>query len=127
MSAADPASAPVPAGVAPARRQTERIRRNQWLAVLGAAVRTPRGAIGLGLAAFVVLVAVVGPYVAPNSPDALVTLTFGKPSAQYPFGGDFLGRDVLSRVLAGGWVLLLMAFIATAIGLVAGAAAGISA
>jgi peptide/nickel transport system permease protein len=127
MSAADPASAPAPTGVAPARRQTERIRRNQWLAVLGAAVRTPRGAIGLGLAAFVVLVAVAGPFVAPNSPDALVTLTFGKPSGQYPFGGDFLGRDVLSRVLAGGWVLLLMAFIATAIGLAAGAAAGISA
>src|SRR5262249_49562849 len=106
MSAADPASAPAVA--APAQRRTERIRRNQWLAVLGAAVRTPRGAIGLALASFVVLVAVVGPFVAPRSPDDLVTLTFGKPSAGFPFGGDFLGRDVLSRVLAGGWVVLLM-------------------
>jgi peptide/nickel transport system permease protein len=124
MTAADPASPPI--GAAPAR-PAERIRRNQWLAVLGAAVRTPRGATGLTLAAIVLGIAVIGPFVVPNSPDALVTLTFGKPNGQYLLGGDFLGRDVLSRVLAGGWLLLLMAFIATAIGIVAGAAAGISA
>jgi peptide/nickel transport system permease protein len=122
---ADPAQASVAAP--PAQRQPERIRRTQWLAALGAAVRTPRGAIGLALASFVVLVAIAGPFVAPHSPDDLVTLPFGKPSGQYPFGGDVLGRDVLSRVLAGGGVLLLMAFIATAIGIAAGAAAGISA
>ena len=52
---------------------------------------------------------------------------FAKPSGQFPLGGDFLGRDVLSRVLAGGWVLLVMAAAATALGIVAGAAAGISA
>ena len=56
-----------------------------------------------------------------------MTLTFAKPSGQFPLGGDFLGRDVLSRVLNGGWLLLLMAVAATAIGIVAGAAAGIAA
>jgi peptide/nickel transport system permease protein len=95
--------------------------------VLWSAARTPRGAIGLGLASLVVLVAVIGPFVAPNPPDALVTLTFGKPSGQYQLGGDFLGRDVLSRVLDGGWVLLIMAACATALGIVGGAAAGVSA
>jgi peptide/nickel transport system permease protein len=95
--------------------------------VLLATVRTPRGMIGLGLASFVVLVAVIGPFVAPNPPDALATLAFGKPSGQFPLGGDFLGRDVLSRVLAGGWVLLIMAACATALGIVGGAAAGVSA
>jgi peptide/nickel transport system permease protein len=104
-----------------------RIRRHQWLAVLGPAARTPRGAAGLALAGLVVLVAVAGPFVAPHSPEALVTLSYGKPSAQFPLGGDFLGRDVLSRVLAGGWLLLLMAVTATAIGIGAGAAAGVSA
>jgi peptide/nickel transport system permease protein len=53
--------------------------------------------------------------------------TFAKPSGQVPLGSDYLGRDVLSRVLNGGWVLLLMAALATALGVVAGAAAGISA
>ncbi len=121
MSVADPAAAAV------TRPPAEQIRRHQWLTVLGRAVRSPRGAIGLALAGFVVLVAVVGPAVAPNSPDALVTLTFGKPSGQFLLGGDFLGRDVLSRVLNGGWVLLLMALTATAIGIVAGTAAGVCA
>jgi peptide/nickel transport system permease protein len=121
MTAADPGRG------GPAQPRTERIRRHQWLATAGQAVRTPRGAIGLGLVAFVAAIAVIGPFVAPNSPDALLTLSFRKPSGQFPLGGDFLGRDVLSRVLDGGWQLLLMAVIATVIGIAAGAAAGVSA
>jgi peptide/nickel transport system permease protein len=119
----------VNAPAAPAARppQIEAIRRRQWVSVLWAAVRTPRGAIGLGLASFVVLVAVIGPFVAPYALDALVTLTFGKPSGQFLLGGDYLGRDVLSRVLDGGWVLLIMAACATALGIAGGAAAGVSA
>jgi len=101
--------------------------RHQSGAVLWSAARTPRGMIGLGLASFVVLVAVIGPFVAPNPPDALLTLDFGKPSAQFLLGSDDLGRDVLSRVLNGGWILLIMAVCATALGVAAGAAAGISA
>jgi peptide/nickel transport system permease protein len=106
---------------------TERIRRHQWLASVGSAVRTPRGATGLGLAGFVVAIAVVGPLMAPQSSTALLTFPFGKPSGQFLLGADFLGRDVLSRVLDGGWLLLLMAVAATVLGIVAGAAAGISA
>jgi peptide/nickel transport system permease protein len=103
------------------------IQRRQWVPVLKAAARTSRGATGLTLAALVVLVAVVGPLVAPHSPDALVTTEFAKPSGQFPLGSDFLGRDVLSRVLDGGWTLLLMAAAATALGVLAGALAGVSA
>jgi peptide/nickel transport system permease protein len=110
-----------------ARPRAERIRRHQWLASVGSAARTPRGATGLGLAGFVVAVAVIGPLVAPDSPTALLTLPFAKPSGRYLLGADFLGRDVLSRVLDGGWLLLLMAVAATALGILAGAAAGISA
>ena len=64
---------------------------------------------------------------APHPATALLTFPFAKPSGAYPFGADFLGRDVLSRVLDGGWVLLLMAVSATVLGIAAGAAAGISA
>jgi peptide/nickel transport system permease protein len=121
MTAADPRA------VTSAQPRPERIRRRQWLAVLGQAVRTPRGATGLGLVCLVVAIAATGPLVAPHPPDALLTLSFGKPSGPFPLGGDFLGRDVLSRVLDGGWLLLLMAVAATAIGIAAGAAAGVSA
>ena len=64
------------------RPRPERIRRHQWLAVLGSAARTPRGATGLVLAGLVVLIAAIGPFVAPHSPDALVTLSFGKPTGR---------------------------------------------
>lgn len=105
---------------------TVRIRR-QWLPTLSAAARTPRGIIGLALTSSVVLLAVIGPFVAPQSPNALVTTTYAKPSGQFLLGGDFLGRDVLSRVLNGGWLILLMALAATALGIAAGAIAGVSA
>jgi peptide/nickel transport system permease protein len=110
-------------------RQVPLIRRHQWVSVLGSAARTPRGAIGLGLASFVVLVAVIGPFVAPYSPDtnAPLALDFAKPSAQFLLGTDVEARDVLSRVLDGGWVLLIMAACATALGIIGGAAAGVSA
>src|SRR5258707_7768266 len=104
-----------------------RAGRHPWLSVLWTAARTPRGAAGLTMAALVVLVALAGPAFSPHSPNALLTLTFAKPSGQFPLGGDELGRDVLSRLLNGGGLLLLMAVAATAIGIVAGTAAGVSA
>jgi peptide/nickel transport system permease protein len=104
-----------------------RIARHPWLAVLRSAARTRRGAIGMSLATLVLLIAVIGPFVAPQSPDALLTVTFATPTGHFPLGSDFLGRDVLSRVLNGGWELLLMAAAATALGIIVGASAGVSA
>jgi peptide/nickel transport system permease protein len=99
----------------------------EWLSSLWAAARTTRGAIGLTLVTLIVGVAIIGPWVAPSSPNALQTLPYAKPGGHFPLGADFLGRDVLSRVLNGGWVLLLMAAAATALGVLLGAAAGVSA
>jgi peptide/nickel transport system permease protein len=87
---------------------------------LGAAARTRRGAIGLGITGVVVLIAVIGPSVEPYSSTAFVTTPFAQPSGSFLLGGDTLGRDVLSRVLDGGWVLLIMAVAATALGVVVG-------
>jgi peptide/nickel transport system permease protein len=109
-------------------RPIQKVRRRRPGGVLWSAVRSPRGAIGLALASLVVLVAVIGPSVAPNSPYVDGdTLDFARPSGQFLLGGDFLGRDVLSRVLNGGWQLLIMAACATAIGVILGAVAGVSA
>jgi peptide/nickel transport system permease protein len=115
-----------PAPPTAAYASTAILRRRQWLWILAAAVRTRRGAIGLGLTTLIVLVAVIGPFVTPNSPNALVTEPF-RLSSQFLLGGDNLGRDVLSRVLDGGWLLLVMALAATVFGLVLGTAAGVSA
>lgn len=110
-----------------AQARDARTARHPWLTVLRTAARTPRGAVGLGLASLVVLLAIIGPFVSSRSPDALVTVTFSKPSGHLPLGSDFLGRDVLARVLNGGWALLLMAAAATAFGIMVGTAAGVSA
>jgi peptide/nickel transport system permease protein len=122
MAATLPAPAP-----ADALRPASKLRRHQWLSTLGAAARTRRGVIGLVLTVFVVLIAAVGPFVAPYSSTNFVTSSFATPTGQFLLGGDDLGRDVLSRVLDGGWQLLLMAVTATAFGIIVGAAAGMSA
>jgi peptide/nickel transport system permease protein len=120
-------NAPAAPSARPPSRPRHRARRRERASALLTAARTPRGAIGLAMAAVVVLAAIIGPLVAPNPSAGLVTLAFGKPSGQFWLGGDYLGRDVLSRVLDGGWVLLVMAVCATVIGVAGGALAGISA
>jgi peptide/nickel transport system permease protein len=102
--------------------------RREWLVVLKRALRTPRGWVGLSLAGAVVLLAVVGPWLAPQNPTAIVRETFGTPgSGNGLLGGDVLGRDVLSRVLAGGRTLLGVAAAATLLGVGLGVMLGITA
>jgi peptide/nickel transport system permease protein len=102
-------------------------RRREWLTVLSRAVRTPRGAIGLALAGAIIVLALIGPLLAPQSTTAFIGLPFAPPSGRSPLGTDVLGRDVLSRVLDGGWELLLLAAIATALGVVVGTVCGVTA
>lgn len=114
--------------VEPAPRVTARGIRSEWVVILRRATRTPRGRIGLSLAASVVLVALIGPLLAPHSSIAPVTpVPFSPPSSAAPLGGDALGRDVLSRVLDGGAVLLGLAAAATALGVASGVMLGIAA
>ncbi len=79
------------------------------------------------MALLVVAVAVIGPFVAPHTATEFVGMPFATPSAHYWLGTDVLGRDVLSRVLSGGWLLLLVAAAATVLGVAVGALAGIMA
>jgi len=60
------------------------------------------GKIGLVLVIFWVAIAVVGRFIAPYPPGAFVSYeVFAGASGQFWFGSDFLGRDVLSRLLVG--------------------------
>jgi peptide/nickel transport system permease protein len=71
--------------------------------------------------------AVLGPLIKPDTATQFVGVPFAEPSGGHLLGTDTLGRDVLSRLLDGGWVLLLMAVSATIIGVASGALAGIAA
>ena len=102
-------------------------RRREWTVTLRRAASLPRGKVGLGLMALVVAVAVIGPFVAPHTDTANLVGPYSAPSGQALLGGDELGRDVLSRVLNGGWVLLLMAAAATLLGVAVGSVSGIAA
>jgi peptide/nickel transport system permease protein len=60
------------------------------------------GKIGLGLILFWLLVALAGPLLAPYPIGAFVTFdVFEGASAKHWLGSDYLGRDVLSRLLSG--------------------------
>ncbi|MGC0367253.1 peptide/nickel transport system permease protein [Rhodococcus sp. 27YEA15] len=106
---------------------TTRVFRPEWLVIVGRAARSRRGAIGLTIAGIVFLIAFVGPWVAPYSPITTVTEAFASPSWAHPLGADGLGRDVFSRVLAGGWKLLIIAGAATTFGMALGVALGVTA
>jgi peptide/nickel transport system permease protein len=82
---------------------------------------------GAGLTLFVLALVVVGPFLAPNSPIDFIGVPFESPSSYAPLGTDIVGRDVLSRVLSGGTVILSLSAIATLLGVMAGGMLGISA
>jgi ABC-type dipeptide/oligopeptide/nickel transport system permease subunit len=90
-------------------------------------VRTPAGLVGSVLLATVVAIALLGPFVAPYAPDEPVGVPYSGPAEGTPFGTDFLGRDVLSRVLWGGRSVLLLAGLATALAYAGGIGIGLAA
>lgn len=78
------------------------------------------------VAALVVFtLALLGRYLAPNDPEQPVAVPWSTPTTGLPLGADALGRDVLSRVLAGGANLIGVALIAAATALLIGVALGL--
>ena len=89
------------------------------------ALRYGRTRLGLALTGFVVLLALIGPLAAPHAPDAFVGIPAQPPSGQYLLGTDYLGHDVLSRLLWGGRSVVWMAFAAASLGVIIGAGIGL--
>jgi peptide/nickel transport system permease protein len=88
-------------------------------------LRTPSGAVGFGILVLVLLLVVVGPYTAPHSSTAPIGVPFSGPSGNALLGTDFLGRDVLSRVLDGGRSVIALAAAATGLAYLLGLAIGL--
>ena len=66
-----------------------------------AALKRPIGWLSASVLLFILLLAIAGPWLAPHDPLAKSGLVLAGPSAQHWFGTDYLGRDVLSRILVG--------------------------
>jgi len=79
--------------------------------------------VGLTITTLVVLFAIVGPWVAPYGENEIV----GKPFTHSGLflGTDYLGQDVWSRLLRGGRSILLIAGLATLVGMVVGVLIGV--
>ncbi len=89
-------------------------------------LRRPTFLAGAALLLFWVICALFTSAIAPHDPLAQQLLATNQaPSSAHLFGTDQLGRDILSRVIAGSRTILLIAPLATLLGTVAGTALGL--
>ena len=80
-----------------------------------------------GVLALLTVLIAVGPLIAPYPPTETHGLPFGTPSRAHLLGTDFVGRDVLARVLHGGYRMTGLAALALALSYLLGVAAGLMA
>ena len=95
---------------------------------------SPLGAVSALFLLFAIVVAFLGPYLGTGDPEAIhPTASFAGPTGEYPMGGDYLGRSVLSRLVSGLRIslalsassALLAAALGTTLGLIAGYFGGV--
>src|SRR5262245_32425326 len=89
--------------------------------------RTPLS-LRIGAAILLVhfIVAITGPFWAPYGYSQMGTgLPLAPAGLAHPFGVDQLGRDVFSRVVHGGHIVLLLSLSGTAAGLLIGSVVGL--
>jgi peptide/nickel transport system permease protein len=82
--------------------------------------------LGAILTTAVVVMTVLSPWIVPHDPSKInVGTPLSAPNAQFPLGTDDVGRDMLSRVIAGGGVMLQVALVSVAVCLVVGVPLGL--
>ena len=87
---------------------------------------SPIGAFAVAFLILVGLVAILADFIAPYPPlEANYSMLRHAPSASHPMGNDFLGRDVLTRLMFRARTSLFVAFSAVAIGKTMGFSWGI--
>jgi len=107
---------------APPRQRPATRWRPLWLFIK----RKPLGAIGAGLLAMFVVMAILAPALATHDPDLNDYRARVKPpSAQHWFGTDNFGRDMYSRVVYGARISIYVGVLSTLLGTALGAFAGL--
>ncbi|MGJ4922755.1 MULTISPECIES: ABC transporter permease [unclassified Bradyrhizobium] len=93
-----------------------------WLAFS----RNPLFWLGALLLALIIVVAVLAPVIAPHDPlEQNIVARLEPPSAEFLFGTDNYGRDVLSRLIYGARISLMVGFVAILIAMTIGCTIGI--
>jgi peptide/nickel transport system permease protein len=92
--------------------------------------RSPKLLIGLGVLVVFIILAIIGPILAPFDPSSSLTTTSGvphAPSAAHLLGTTQIQQDVLSQMLVGGRSTIVVAFIAGAVATILSVVVGITA
>ncbi len=91
-------------------------------------VANPKAATGLLMLAFFLLIAVIGPWIAPFDPSKRGPDLVQPPSSAHWFGTSHLGQDIFSQVLVGTRSVIVVGFVAglvaTALSVLIGVTAG---
>jgi peptide/nickel transport system permease protein len=112
----------------------DRLERQHTSSLRQFVTGSPLGTISALFLLFAIVVAFLGPYLGTGDPEAIhPTASFAGPTGEYPMGGDYLGRSVLSRLVSGLRIslalsassALLAAALGTTLGLIAGYFGGV--
>lgn len=103
-------------------------RESRWRRVASWLAINPKVAFGLGIVAFFVLVAILGPIVIQHDPNAFSSDILQPPSTAHWLGTTQTGQDVFAQVVDGTRVSVLLGlsagFLATIISVIIGLTAG---
>jgi peptide/nickel transport system permease protein len=100
-------------------------RRPGLLAVFRSAPSSFR--IGFLLLAIHILLAIFGPFIAPFPQQQMMAgRPIQAPDLLHWFGTDTLGRDIFSRTLHGGWIVISLSVTGTILGVAIGSAIGLA-
>lgn len=88
-------------------------------------LRDPVAVFGIALVVIHMLLAVFHPWLAPYPTSALVGAPLERASSEFWMGTDQIGRDYLSRLMAGGQVALSVSFLGVAFALLVGTVLGL--
>ncbi|MDQ3548549.1 MAG: ABC transporter permease [Chloroflexota bacterium] len=89
--------------------------------------RERKAFVGVLLVAFLVLVTLAGPYIAPYDPDDDDFGLFKSPSLSHPMGTDSFGRDLFSRMIIGTRVSFTIGIAAAIASMIVGVLLGLAA
>jgi peptide/nickel transport system permease protein len=90
-------------------------------------IASPKAAIGLAILGFFVLIAIIGPWIAPFDPSARSQDLLQGPSSKHWFGTSHIGQDIFSQVLVGTRSVVFVGFLAGAVATVLAILIGVTA
>lgn len=124
----------VPGTLDPQGRGDRQPGRRSRRTVLAALRGDPGAVVGAAIVAIFAALAVAGPLLEPHGPNGVdVARTLASPSARFPLGTDYLGRDELARLVYAARISIgsavaasaAIAVVGVSVGLVAGFVGGI--